>query len=478
VITAPSPILSVLRRPALRPRARALALGWAGMLLAAGAQAQVLTFRADGLAPELQCPRAAAAGAATARPGPAAPAPRSPDAERPPDLDEVQEALAADGLPPGPPTDALPLTTPALPLRVALWGDSHAAANFFSETLAESLGFAGERVAPGFVPASAGMPGVRLPVGRACVGGQWTRSTAHRAAEGDARFPRSLVTAQTDRSGSYYWIDFRRSGTGPALRALDVYYTLPDARRRAVLGVAVDGGPETIVALDTGGDGVLQLRPCEALSTLKLRLIVGAVTLEGFAPQYLASPALVLDTFAVPGATARGWRVADAQYVQQRGGDAGYDLVLLEYGTNEGNDPKFDRTAYANELRASLRNVRGAYPQAACMLIGPTDRGVLVARRAAKTSRQGASPKVDLLRYSRVHQAIAETQQSVGREFGCKFWNWQTAMGGPGGAYRWFHQDPRLMAPDLIHLTPLGYQASARKFASALKLTPSGVALR
>lgn len=29
------------------------------------------------------------------------------------------------------------------------------------------------------------------------------------------------------------------------------------------------------------------------------------------------------------------------------------------------------------------------------------------------------------------------------------------------------------MAPDLIHLTPLGYQVSARNFAAALKLAPT-----
>jgi lysophospholipase L1-like esterase len=46
-------------------------------------------------------------------------------------------------------------------------------------------------------------------------------------------------------------------------------------------------------------------------------------------------------------------------------------------------------------------------------------------------------------------------------------------MGGPGAALRMAHAEPRLMRPDLIHLTADGYARSARALAAAVAL-PAG----
>jgi lysophospholipase L1-like esterase len=154
--------------------------------------------------------------------------------------------------------------------------------------------------------------------------------------------------------------------------------------------------------------------------------------------------------------------------------------VLLQYGTNEGNQKPFDPVHYENDLTASLQNLRRIYPNAVCVLLGPTDRGTLIARSSKSKPRantqkdpsQGTTPTLakELLVYSRIHEQISRIQQNVGQQYGCGFWDWQHAMGGPGGSYAWLKQSPPLMARDLIHLTVAGYQASARLFSQQMRL--------
>ena len=121
-----------------------------------------------------------------------------------------------------------------------------------------------------------------------------------------------------------------------------------------------------------------------------------------------------------------------------------------------------------------VSDLRQVFPEAQCVLIGPTDRGILTPRPKVKGKTKSKKPPrpgkaaPDLLRFSKIHQEIGNIQRSVGQRYQCAFWNWQAAMGGPGGAYRWLYKTPPLMARDLIHLTLPGYQQSARDFARDL----------
>ena len=172
----------------------------------------------------------------------------------------------------------------------------------------------------------------------------------------------------------------------------------------------------------------------------------------------------------------RGWKRLDPTYFKALGNQTPYDVVLLQYGTNEGNQKPFDPVHYESDVNASLENLRRIYPQAICVLIGPTDRGTLIARSGKNKPRTtaekdqshaAAAPAIakELLVYSRIHEQISRIQQTVSQRYGCGFWDWQRAMGGPGGSYAWLKKNPTLMARDLIHLTVAGYQESARLFS-------------
>lgn len=356
------------------------------------------------------------------------------------------------------------------PFSMGLWGDSHAASNVFSEEVLRVLGVPKDKVQPTFIPPTMDRSGVRLPIHKYCQSDGWHYEYAYVSRQQNSAFAKGLANLKSNTPDSYLWLDFRVQPLIPNLRALEILFAPPASGEKILVGVIVDDGTEQVVELEQGGKGIIQIHAEQAISTVKLRLIEGSLILQGFIPQYVEKPALYFDTFGIPGATAHGWKALDAGYLKTRDSEVPYDLVILEYGTNEGNDRNFDSDKYASDLRASLQNLRRVYPESLCVLIGPPDRGVLVKRSRRKKNQHAKQPKANILKYSRIHQRIGNIQNAIGQEYSCSYWSWQDAMGGPGAAYRWLSHSPALMARDLTHLTVPGYQLSARKFASDIRL--------
>lgn len=354
------------------------------------------------------------------------------------------------------------------PLRVALWGDSHAAARFFSDELIKSFVANPDYVLPTFIPPLMGRAGVRLPVNKVCVGPSWKFDYAYRATS-SAEFSRGLAKIVSGAEGGYIWIDFGQAKNDARLKSLDILYTITDFATPVTVSLSIDDGPEEALLLDKSNLGQLKINSDKSFSILKLRLVKGSIAIDGFIPEYNKSAAVYFDTFGIPGATGLSWKNISPNYFRSHGMGDPYDLIIFEYGTNEGNQRPFNLGLYSENLRAQLSNMRQIYPESACVLIGPTDRGVLLKRPGKQSKRQSASPK-ELLTFSKIHYEISQAQKNIGREYGCSFWDWQGEMGGMGGAYRWIRRSPPLMAKDLIHLTVDGYQQSARDFSKSFQL--------
>lgn len=400
-------------------------------------------------------------------------------------LNQAHQAPEADGLPR--PRAAL---TPARPgWRIAVWGDSHMAAGFFTDELTRLLLPAGGVAVSDFLSAGLGHPGVRQPVRRVCLSGNWSREHAH-AHPAAAQAPAPGLSALVAREpGASLSVDVRDAQGQARSRQWDVLYDGAGAGA-TTLGLRVDGGPEVVLPLPSSyGPSRLPLRAEVPISTITLRVIEGAWRLQGL--QRIDEPAIAggsgtasvhLDQFGFPGATVAGWARADLDYMGRWFQDRRYDLVVLAFGTNEANDPHFQESAYRQMLEKAVSQWRLLQPQAQCVLVAPGDRGVRVARASVrsgkKTSRSARKntsqrpPKADLLRYSRLHASVARIQAEVGAQAGCAVWSMQTAMGGLGSAYRWARQQPPLMAPDLIHFTRAGYRELASAFVTDTGLLP------
>lgn len=367
-------------------------------------------------------------------------------------------------------------------LRMAVWGDSHMAAAFFTDELVRIAGLDMALARPALLPANFGRAGVRLAVRRHCASGEWRYESAHVPSAAGATPGPGLVDMVAAGAGAALAVDLRsvRGGEPGPLRLL---YEATESRLRVAL--SVDGGPESEVDLQaTAGPAALEIGTAEPVSQLRLRLLEGTLRLHGLALGSQPRSLLQLDVFGYPGATAAGWARLQPDALRNWFPADPYDLVVMAYGTNEGNVHPFDAAVYRQMATAAVANLRAAFPAAACVLIGPGDRGVLVrrsqkargskaAQAAAARRAKAAQPAAALLRYSRIHEEIAAVQQEIARSAGCAFWSPLDAMGGPGSAYRWAKQG--LMAPDLLHFTVKGYQQLAQAFAAAAGWTPATV---
>lgn len=387
------------------------------------------------------------------------------------------------------------------PWRIGIWGDSHTAAAFWSDALARQIAPGQTQAAVQFYPANFLRPGVRHPsLKRTCLQGAWRHESAHAQSLAQSLPGPGLVSMHTQEAGSTLEVDVRGAGQTVAPHAWRWLLQNQDASRPLQLAFSADGGAEQVLLLPASDQAVVvHVQSPQPLSRLRLRLVSGHLRLQGLAassPEATLAEPLRMDVFGYPGATLAGWQTADMdRFLAWKPEWDGYDLVVLAYGTNEGNARPFHAAAYRQMLEQALGNLRRAFPHSACLLVGPGDRGVLI-RRSQKRSlaaakqrklsakgqsqQQAAAKKAvkpplpakssglteaQLLQFSHVHAQINRIQKELGAAHGCVAWSAQEAMGGLGSAYRWGLQKPPLMARDLIHFTAAGYQELAKRLA-------------
>ncbi len=437
--------------PALR-LAVAAAIALATASLPARAD-QALTFASGPSVSDLVCPNAP--------PKPAGP-PRIAEPENGTDIPSAAQlgGLAVSRTNPAPRIDpaAIPEFRLGRPRRFAVWGDSHVAAGPFMPTVFAALA-SHSAVGIHFLPPTMGRANVRLPALHAyCIGAGWRTDLAYRASGRIAVGPGLVNRVVAAGFDSYLWLDWRTAERKANVRSIQIVYR-PDEEK--TLAISVNDGPEMTAALYPSGAAseTLTLAGDQDIATLKLRVVSGTLTLQGFTVAYDEEPLVTFDVFGIPSSTAAGWANADPQVLSAALHGESYDGVILEYGTNEGSVAPFDAASYRDGLAAALTTMRKVFPSASCILVGPPDRGVLVGKG------RGAP---DFLLYSRIHQTIARIQAETGAKFGCTAWNWQDLMGGPGGAYGWAHNAPPLMGPDLTHLTGTGYKRTGEALAKSL----------
>ena len=444
---------------------------------AGSAPITIMQVQAQSDVPDLKCVLAA----------PASKPPRAidPDPVEWPDQTEVDQQVTAFSKPDSPRAEPGDLAghadaslwsrANASVLRVGIWSDSHLAAGFFTQELQRLSGLAPDQMRAQFLPASLGRAGVRLPLRKTCVSPDWQYEPAHAQSGGAVNPGPGLVNMLSRQDGAWLSMDLRNAAGRAEHARVRLLYQ--QTERPILLALRVDAGPEQTINLQgPQGAAVLELAAQEAMSTLALRVVQGPFRLQGLEWPVAPSVRLQMDVFGYPGATVGGWRHVQPESMTPWWPAPPYDLVVLAFGTNEGNVQPFSAQSYRQMLEASVSQWRAVFPQTACLLIAPGDRGVLLRRsqKGGKSSPQAkkkAAP--DVLRFTRVHDEIGRIQKQVAQSHGCHAWSMFEAMGGAGSAYRWARQTPPLMARDLIHFTVPGYQRLAQLMAKDLGWGPA-----
>jgi hypothetical protein len=356
-------------------------------------------------------------------------------------------------------------------LRVGIWGDSHMAAAFWTQELLRLSQLRPDQMHSRFVPANMNRPGVRLPLRKSCLGPDWRHEPAHVAKLDAAPSGPGLVQLTSLQNGAWLAWDIRQQSRQADKKWLRLQYL--QTAQTLTLRVRVDGAAEYQVSLKgSAGPAALDLWSDAPISTVEVTVLEGPWRLQGLEWPVPESTRLQMDVFAYPGATVAGWRQVDPEKLRLWWHEPPYDWVVLAFGTNEGNATVFDAPAYTRMLQEAVASWRQVFPQTACLLVAPGDRGVLV-RRSQKVGQKSNRPALDVLRYTRVHDEIGRIQKQVAQTHGCHAWSMLEAMDGAGGAYRWARHNPPLMARDLIHFTVPGYQRLAQLMAQDLGWGPA-----
>lgn len=194
---------------------------------------------------------------------------------------------------------------------------------------------------------------------------------------------------------------------------------------------------------DTRQPGYAVVSAEDAPHTLEVRLRGdGPVRIFGVIAER-ESPGVVVDTLGLNGARASNQLLWDDALFRAHLARRRPDLIVLAYGTNESGDTDIPIEEYESRLRQVLGRLQETAPQAACLLIGPSDRPLREEGELKDRPRTAA---------------IIATQQRVSRDLGCAFFDLVAFGGGPMSMVRWAAAEPPFAQPDLVHFTVRGYR--------------------
>lgn len=122
-------------------------------------------------------------------------------------------------------------------------------------------------------------------------------------------------------------------------------------------------------------------------------------------------------------------------------------LIVLAYGTNEANGPRWDSNEYYTGLKKVVTRFRQAAPTASILMVGPPDCNI---------------------RWPQNLNAVVDIQLRVAMETGAAYWHWRDRMGGVGSMRYWVAAG--LAQGDYVHLTSPGYELVGKTLAQELML--------
>jgi lysophospholipase L1-like esterase len=162
----------------------------------------------------------------------------------------------------------------------------------------------------------------------------------------------------------------------------------------------------------------------------------------------------VVDNLGIVSVNVKSFANEDAAHWSAEVAHRGADLVMIMIGANEAQwlgPADQDTKDYQAHYEQVLAPIRKARPDAACLVVSPTDQAV------EKDGSYESRPVMPIL---------VEAQRKAAEAQGCAFFSTYTWMGGKGSAAKWFRK--RLVSSDFQHLSKRGADLLADAIYDAL----------
>ena len=182
-------------------------------------------------------------------------------------------------------------------------------------------------------------------------------------------------------------------------------------------------------------------------------------------------PGVIVDSLGVVGRRLGSLRSWDWSIIGEQLATRDPRLVVLQYGTNESDDPDLDLEALATYYDETILRIRAAAPTASIIILGPPD----VATRELGKRCDRMKPSADgsvipecQWRTPNVLREIIAVEHAAAVRNKVVFFDTFAAMGGGDKMDGWFLGEPKLAYKDRVHFTDLGYQTWADALTGAL----------
>ena len=359
--------------------------------------------------------------------------------------------------------------------RVVFFGDSHTAGDSMTSRLRttwqERFGDAGR----GLV--AAGRPAAKHYYQRDVrygASGAWKAAVGGKSGDSEP-FGIAGVRVFGDKKGAQLWVETCATcAAGTKAAQLEILYqAAPD---RGLLRYRVDEGPWQQLSTKTSAiEPPHPARQVIAVPDGPHRLTLehgggGLLELYGVVLERL-TPGVIVDSLGVVGRRRGSLRSWDWSIIGEQLATRDPRLVVLQYGTNEADDPGLDLAAVATYYDDTILRIRAAAPTASILILGPPDMAVREAGKACDRMRPRPDgtviPECEWRTPSVLREIIAVQHAAAARNK-VAFFDTFAAMGGADRMHGWVTAEPRGAFKDHVHFTDGGYQMWADALSKAL----------
>ncbi len=315
-------------------------------------------------------------------------------------------------------------------VRVVHYGDSLITGDYITQTLRRLLQKKFGDAGHGFVLAGRTSPWYRRNRLDLSSSDDWRINRLTKPTVPDGLYGLGGVTFRTNEGNAWVeWAPTKPRGTGEdvamntTFSRTEIWYLAQPRGGRFEVRVDGEVYQEVSTRRETEGTERLTISLPDARHVVRVRTLGGGeVRLFGAVFERDHS-GVVYDSLGVDGTRVKLLSRFDPEHWSEQLRLRRADLIVLHYGTNEGEAADLGTKNVREDLRPVVQHLRRSLPEVPCLLIGPMDRAdrdehsVLVSRP--------------------VVQRITDVQRRVAYVEGCAFFDTFRAMGGEGSMAQW-----------------------------------------